>query len=313
MWEDVNSQLDSLRLQMEEKKRCASQLDEVERELREEKEKNASLRALLDKDEALADKLRKASLVHLFHAIVGNLEEDEEQLTAKTVQTKIQLDASDRAISHLSSEVERIRSRQIELKYVEDDYQRRLAIKAEEIAKTDGSVAKKLAELSEDRTQLLARKHEIYEARSAARSAEYALRDCLDTLKKAGRWGTADLLGGGMIITAIKRDYMDQANENAIHAQNALRTLARELKDVRVALSVPLHSEGFGRFADYFFDGLIADWSAQSEIRESESAVSTALDQVEDIVGKMEKAAAAIDKQITNVETERDELIAKAK
>ena len=114
MWEDVNSQLDSLRLQMEEKKRCASQLEEVERELREEKEKNASFRDLLDKDEALADKLKKASLVHLFHAIVGNLEEDEKQLTAKTVQTKIQLDASDAAISHLSSEVERIRSRQIE-------------------------------------------------------------------------------------------------------------------------------------------------------------------------------------------------------
>lgn len=313
MWEDLTSQLDSLRLQMEEKKRLSSQLERLEQEFEEEKTKNASLRACVAKDEGLAEKLQGKSLAHLFHALVGNLAQSEQRLEANVVQAKMQLDVSEGSLSHLESEVKRVRFRLAELKYVEDDYRTALSDKAHEIEKTQGDVAAKLAELSEDRTHLLAQKHELYEARSAARGAEYALRDCLSSLKSAGRWGTADLLGGGMIITAIKRDHMNQANQSAIHAQNALRTLARELKDVRIALSVPLHSDGFGRFADYFFDGLIADWSAQSEIRQSESAVSTALVQVSDVVTKMEKAAANVERQLADIDMRRSELIESAR
>jgi hypothetical protein len=44
---------------------------------------------------------------------------------------------------------------------------------------------------------------------------------------------------------------------------------------------------GFRTFADFFFDGIIADWLVQSKIQEARRQVEDAINQVEWILGSL--------------------------
>ena len=68
----------------------------------------------------------------------------------------------------------------------------------------------------------------------------------------------------------------------------------------------------FAKFADFFFDGLIADWFMQSRINESQSSVSCVKDQVSDIVDKLNLMLYQENEKIEKLEAELEELIIKA-
>ena len=52
-------------------------------------------------------------------------------------------------------------------------------------------------------------------------------------------------------------------------ARNSIRNLKKELSDVDQLVDVDLNISDFLSFADYFFDGIIADWMVQSKIKDA--------------------------------------------
>lgn len=121
---------------------------------------------------------------------------------------------------------------------------------------------------------------EIYEAIQAADNTLSHLHRAQDYLRSAGNWGIADMLGGGMLSTLIKRGKMADAEQALCNARDAMRSFARELRDVDQALDIQLCSNGFLGFADYFFDGAIADWMVQSRIGTARRQVEDATRQI---------------------------------
>ena len=55
--------------------------------------------------------------------------------------------------------------------------------------------------------------------------------------------------------------------------QGTLRAFKTELTDVEVIADMQVNIDGFLRFADYFFDGLFADWSAMKRISQAQGQV----------------------------------------
>lgn len=105
---------------------------------------------------------------------------------------------------------------------------------------------------------------ELAEAKKAADTALRALEEARDYLSSARNWGIADILGGGFLTTLIKRGKMDDAERCLMRARNAMNRLAEELADLPGAR---LEAGDFLEFADYFFDGAIADFLVQSRIK----------------------------------------------
>lgn len=121
---------------------------------------------------------------------------------------------------------------------------------------------------------------EIREAIQAAdRTLDYLSR-AQDCLKSAGNWGLVDMLGGGMFTTFMKRGKMNNAERELAQAREAMRTFALELRDVDEIVDIHIVMDDFLGFADYFFDGLIADWMVQSRIDTARAQVSEALQKV---------------------------------
>ena len=124
---------------------------------------------------------------------------------------------------------------------------------------------------------------EICEAIDAADRALIYLDRASHSLNKAGNWGLVDLFGGGLLTTMFKHSHMNDAQRELEQARQAVRRFSRELQDVHQVINIDLNTGDFLSFADYFFDGFVADWMVQSRINDAKRQVADAIRQVERI------------------------------
>lgn len=132
-------------------------------------------------------------------------------------------------------------------------------------------------------------RREINEALYAGQEALRCLRSAKDCLNSAGNWGVVDILGGGMLTTLIKRSKMKDADELMQQARSALKRFQRELMDVENIPEFHIETGDFLTFADYFFDGFVADLLVQSKINDAKRQVENAIQKVEYIVGQLKR------------------------
>jgi len=129
----------------------------------------------------------------------------------------------------------------------------------------------------------MAFEQELDEALEVADYALDSLRKTESDLDSASSWGMFDILGGGLISTLIKHNDMDDAQAHMEEAKGALEKLGQELKDVDYQINLDFTVSDFLSFADYFFDGLLADLFVQDRIDEAEQQVKEAITKVESI------------------------------
>ena len=119
------------------------------------------------------------------------------------------------------------------------------------------------------------------------RSTRRCRRDRRDCLNSAGNWGIVDMLGGGLITTFIKRSKMKDADLLVQQARSALKRFQKELTDVENIPEFRIETGDFLTFADYFFDGLVADWLVQSKINDARRQVENAMVKINYIMGQL--------------------------
>ena len=122
------------------------------------------------------------------------------------------------------------------------------------------------------------------EAIQAGERALVSLREADNQLNSAKNWGVVDLLGGGLFTDLMKHSKMGNARECLEQAKRDLQGFSRELEDVNISQALNLNTGDFLTFADFFFDGLIADWLMQDRINDARRQVENAIRRVEEIL-----------------------------
>lgn len=125
------------------------------------------------------------------------------------------------------------------------------------------------------------RETEIREAVAAGERALTSLRRAQEKLDSARNWGLFDLFGGGFMTDMIKHSRMNDASALMENARADLLVFQRELRDVYVPTEFRMEVSDFLTFADFFFDGVIADYLVQSKIADARAQVGDAIYQVE--------------------------------
>lgn len=127
-------------------------------------------------------------------------------------------------------------------------------------------------------------KRELQEAVTAGEQALRSLYAAREKLGSARNWGIFDMLGGGLISDLVKHSKMNDAVSLMEQAKQELHIFQGELKDVQVFLNLRMEIGSFLSFADFFFDGLVADYLVQSKIVDARNQVDDAIRQVEMIL-----------------------------
>ena len=116
-------------------------------------------------------------------------------------------------------------------------------------------------------------RQEVDEAIDAANEAISWLDKAYDSISSARNWGIFDMIGGGLLSTMIKREKMKDSSHYMDMAKRSLKKLKDELDDVDDLTDIDINTDDFLSFADFFFDGFIADWLVQGKINDARNKI----------------------------------------
>ena len=132
------------------------------------------------------------------------------------------------------------------------------------------------------------RNKEIREAIRAGERALDSLQEANRQLNSARNWGLVDIFGGNTISGLMKHMKVNNASRCVDDARRDLATFRDELGDIRDVENLNIDIDGFLTFADFFFDGFVADIFVQSKIRKGQQQVGEAIRRVEDILSTLQ-------------------------
>ena len=136
-------------------------------------------------------------------------------------------------------------------------------------------------------TDVVNDRKEINEAIVAGDMALKSLYAAQEKLDSAKGWSWLDLFGGGFFTDMIKHSKMEEAFRFMENAKYNLKIFQRELSDVHLSLDLRMEVGGFLSFADFFFDGLVADYLVQSKIEDARRQVADAINMISDILSRL--------------------------
>lgn len=284
--------LDDILLEAREKVRAKRKLEssvrEARRSLADERTRLAELGAVLKKEEADVRRLEGLSLTAMFHRFLGSNEDRLNKERQEVLTAKLKYDQCAHEVAWLERDIADMEGRLAALGDPEAEYARALERKE---ARIEAAGRADLVRLTDRIAEVNSDIKEIGEAVAAGDDVIAGLDSVIAYFKSAGNWGIVDLLGGGLIITAVKHSKIDRAKEAIHEVQTRLGRFRRELADLRTKPEAPLGVEisSFEKFADFLFDGLIFDWIVQSKIRRSLDAAVEMRARMDAIVGGLRR------------------------
>ena len=290
-----------------------AKLRELQNQRREYDREVISLRVAIRQEQEDVEKLEGRSLANYFFQVVGKLDEKLEQERQEAYAAKVKLDAVERELAGIESDIADIQSQLSEIRIAEAQYKEELEKKRAALRASGTASADQIIEIEEQIAAMEAQKREIKEAISAGYSARGTADRILSELEDADGWNTWDMIGGGGIITHMaKHSHLDEAQDLVSELQSKLRRFKTELADIQINANMQVNVDGFLRFADYFFDGLFADWAVGDKISQSMNSVSRTKSQISRTLDKLSSMEKAADSEIARLKLQLDDLVVKA-
>ena len=239
-----------------------------------------SLRVAFRKEQEDVEKLEGRSLANYFYQVIGKLDDKLDQERKEAYAARVKLDAAERELAGIESDIKEIQEQITDVLVAEARYKDAPELKRRQLKDSGTQVADQILSMEERIAALQAQKQEIKEAISAGYSARSTADRILSELEDADGWNTWDILGGGIITHMAKHSHLDEAQDLVQELQSQLRRFKTELADIQISAYMQVNIDGFLRFADYFFDGLFADWAVGDKISQSMNSVSSTKSQI---------------------------------
>lgn len=291
------------------KKQLENKLSELRRQRKTFDRRVISLQVTCDKEQADVQLLERKSLANYFYQVIGKMDGKLDKERREAYAARVKLDAAEEELAAVDAEIARLQKQISQLYDAEQTYAAELA-KKRDFLKTSGTQAGlDILDIEDQIAALKVQKREIAEAVSAGISARGTADRILSELQDADGWNTWDMLGGGGIITHIaKHGHLDDAQSLVVELQGKLRRFKTELADIQIRADMQVNIDGFLRFADYFFDGLFADWTVGSRISQSLSSVQQTKSQISSTLTQLERMDAAVDQRIVSLTAKVEQL-----
>ena len=290
-----------------------AKLRELQNQRREYDREVISLRVAFRKEQEDVEKLEGRSLANYFFQVVGKLDEKLNQERKEAYAAKVKLDAAERELAGIEADISEIQTQLNEIRVAEAQYKDELERKRATLSASGTTTADQIIEIEQRIAATEAQKREIKEAISAGYSARGTADRILSELNSADGWNTWDMFGGGGIITHVaKHSHLDSAQDLVSELQSKLRRFKTELADIQITANMQVSVDGFLRFADYFFDGLFADWAVGDRINQSMNSVSSTKSQISRTLDKLSSMEKAADSEISRLKLQLEDLVVKA-
>jgi hypothetical protein len=310
MVDKLRAELAGLSAKIQRLNKIDTMLQSLTNEKRELRDRERGLKYALTKEETDVERLEKTTATSIFYSILGKKDVKLSREQQEAYAAKLKYDAAVCQLDGCNARMAELNHERDTLVDCVEQYDKAFD-DLKELLLDDPAYAESLGALERRLGETISQLRELDEAIWAGTAAMNMILGIESSLGSAENWGTWDLFGGGLISDLAKHSHMDDAQAGAEELQVLLSRFRTELADVRITAEMgALNIDGFLRFADYFFDGLIADWSVLNRIHESQDCVHQVKYQIEGALTKLSvfKEARAAEK--TELEIQIEALVA---
>ena len=269
------------------------------------------------KEQADVDRLEGRSLSAFFYNVIGKMDDKLTQERQEAYAAQVKYDAVARELAGIEEDLERYQAELHSLQNCEARYIAVLREKTQAVKANGGDIAQQILRLEERTAYLESQNRELEEAFAAGQGALATTDQIMDSLDSAESWGTWDLVGGGVFSDVIKHGHLDLAKHSRLDEaqacveslQSQLRRFKTELADVTIAADFQVNIDGFLRVADYFFDGLFADWAVLDQIHQSQDQVQNTRNQICSVLDYLQTLMDQTTEEKTRLQQEIERLV----
>lgn len=304
-----DEQLQELQQQIGRKNRLDSILKELDRQRKELEEKTRELESVMYSEQADVEQLERRSLASFFYNVVGKMDEKLDKERAEAYAAKVKYDAAANELAAVQRDIEGFERERRSLQNCEERYEQILREKEHSIKVAGGEAANEIFKIEERISYLEGQKKELREAVRAGEAALETTEKILSSLNSAEGWGVWDLAGGGLVADMVKHSHLDDAQHAVECLQGQLRSFKTELADVKIDSQMQVNVDGFLRFADYFFDGLFADWAVMDKISKAQGQVNDTKRQIQTILSQLNSMERGVEAEQQELKQKRDSLV----
>ena len=307
--EKYNKRLEELREQMASRNRLERILKDLKAQRQELSDKVYELENEKLKEQADVEKLEGRSLAALYYYLTGQKEERLDKEKQEAYAARVKYDAALSELNAVEADIQNTENNLRAAQRSEQEYQKVLQEKAAFMKESGNSNASQILDFENQLAQLENQLTELREAISAGDSALATIRRILSSLENAEGWATWDMLGGGLIADACKHSSLDEAQSLVENLQIQLRRFKTELADVSVQADIQISIDGFLRFADFFFDGLLADWTVMDKIEQSKQQVIDTNNQLANVLNQLNSMLTSTEQEKKTTQNRMDHFI----
>lgn len=310
MYTELNSKLEKLQQDIYRCQKNDSMLGNLNKQLLEQQKKKAYLENELKKENLDFERLNnKMSVTSIFYTVLGSKEKQIEKERQEAVSARLRLEDINYQIADTNRQIELLQAERRVIDGAKQEYDELFQKKYHMMKQNYNQNTDNIIEIENKLAFYKSDLKEINEAMSVGHSVIQSLSKVRQSLDSAEGWGTWDMLGGGFLATMAKHGHIDDARNAVSEVQMMLNRFRTELADVHMSTSISIEIDGFVKFADYFFDGLISDWVVQSRIHDSQMSVRKVEEEVRSVLSRLSTMKESNMAQVSFLENELSQVV----
>lgn len=305
----MKDDLSLFQAQLTYKKRLEAMLKELRSQQAPLREKVTELEKIMVRERKDVDRLEGHSLAAFFYHVSGKMDEKLDAERREYYAARVKYDACARELEAIEQDIEATEEDLADLADCEQKYAAALERKRLAIEAAGTPEAETLLQQEAQLSHLSAQERELEEAISAGTEALRTTADVMQNIESAKDWATFDLLGGGFLADMAKHDKLDDAQKQVEQLQVQLQRFNKELSDVTIRAHLQVNIDGMLKFADFFFDGLLADATVLDRIKQSLQQVEQTREDILTILRQLQDELEEVRRKHSRIKQDVDALI----
>jgi hypothetical protein len=307
---DLDKRITEAIQMVQEQQSLKSRLQTTHEMLGKERSRYNDLKKQLALENKDVERLDGFTLNNLWHTLRGNKEIAKRKEQEEYLAAKMKFDAAGTTVAMLETDLTRLEQQLTAMGDPEPEYRQAMQAKENILLASGQPEAGHLFDLSEKAGKLKAGQKELQEAINAGEKAVAALSNVKRSLSNAESWGLFDILGGGLITTAIKHSRIGDARDKVEQAQNMLCIFNRELADLQQHTDI-IGISKISIAADFLLDGLF-DIIVQFQINAAMNNTNQLQKKVEYVMQHLLEVQEQNQMQALRIDNERKRIIENA-
>jgi len=313
--EEIDQQISDYQQQLAEKFYVKSRLPSVKVQLEKKEKELKELSKRLKKEQKDVKKLETFTLQCLWARATKSIDEKLDKERREAIEAEWKYDEARGQIDLLKEDQGQLTQKLNTIEHAEQKVEKLLEMKLQMILNEQAyhPMENELKQHYEEKQRIQIELKETKEAQNAAKDYLQCVKRLVDQLNSASNWGTADLIGGGMISSMVKHQHLDNVRQSIQSLKYHQQKLNKELQDIGQSLGDEnLGISSFEHFADVFFDNIFTDISVQRKIDNSLTQARKAQIALQKMLNNLESKLNSLQAQISHQENYLRKLITQA-